>query len=844
MTFVFPILLGGLVLAGIPVLLHLIVRQKPRTLPFPAFRFLVQKQKTNLRKLRLRHFLLLALRMLLIAAMCLALAQPRLFYQGLNLSSERPVAAILLFDTSASMDYKGGDLSCLELAKQRGLEFLDKLPEGGRLLVLDSADVLRERAEEPWLRSADEARKRITALKMRPANAPVTRSLERALRRFGEMARSTEDPQAQQLLRFLCVFTDRTRGCWEAQRLEALQELADQVPPLYEGAQQARGQLSPLQDLLRELRDKLPPAGKDYSDQSLLEAVGTLQEEIRNLMPADLPPSPTLAAALRKVRRLSREVLRQTEPSEAPDANQEYRTKLRTSLQQLLRDLGGVQVLFVDVGPAQPVDLALVGFDLPRDHRGQPQQTFAAGERWVLQATVQATGKDIENALLCQLDGKKKPARSFKVAAGQKEAIPLLDASVLADLAPGPHQLEVRFETAADALPFNNQTYLTFAVRAKRRILVLADDAKKASLPARALSALGYDVDVKASELPKLEGYHAVYLVSVATPSAELWQALDNFVRAGGGLAIVPPGDEMTRAAYNEGPAQKLLPGTFTDEVKAKEPGSPWLWSGDRGQYQHPFLQAFGVWKDDPKTDFILYPRGAVRYWEVKPYDPRAVLVRYQDDKKRPAVLERVTEAGQGKVLLFTTPLDEREPPWNNYEAKVTSFYLALMLQSGRYLCGTEEDRTVNFTLGQDEPVVVLPPGKRYPRYALAGAELFDNLSPGEKSLLSFRELAEPGNYVLEGREGNQKQPVAAFSVQMPAEESDLTRVPEADLEQLAGPGAVIAPGRNMELRQALGGYWSEPVEVFPWLLVLLLLVLAVENLLANKFYRQDEGAH
>ena len=62
MTFVFPILLGGLALAGIPVLLHLIVRQKPKRLPFPAFRFLVQQRRSNLRKLRLRQLLLLALR--------------------------------------------------------------------------------------------------------------------------------------------------------------------------------------------------------------------------------------------------------------------------------------------------------------------------------------------------------------------------------------------------------------------------------------------------------------------------------------------------------------------------------------------------------------------------------------------------------------------------------------------------------------------------------------------------------------------------------------------------------------------------------------------------------------
>ena len=67
MTFVHPLLLGGLLLVGIPVLIHLIMRQKPKHLLFPAVRFLLQRQKTNQRKLQLRHLLLLALRMLLLA---------------------------------------------------------------------------------------------------------------------------------------------------------------------------------------------------------------------------------------------------------------------------------------------------------------------------------------------------------------------------------------------------------------------------------------------------------------------------------------------------------------------------------------------------------------------------------------------------------------------------------------------------------------------------------------------------------------------------------------------------------------------------------------------------------
>src|SRR5947208_2410597 len=104
MTFTFPLLLGGLLLAGIPVVLHLLLRQKPKIIEFPAFRFLVQRQRTNLTKLRLRHIVLMALRVLLLAAIIFALAQPKVKDNPWSLPSDQAVAAIFLFDTSASMD--------------------------------------------------------------------------------------------------------------------------------------------------------------------------------------------------------------------------------------------------------------------------------------------------------------------------------------------------------------------------------------------------------------------------------------------------------------------------------------------------------------------------------------------------------------------------------------------------------------------------------------------------------------------------------------------------------------------------------------------------------------------
>ena len=81
------------------------------------------------------------------------------------------------------------------------------------------------------------------------------------------------------------------------------------------------------------------------------------------------------------------------------------------------------------------------------------------------------------------------------------------------------------------------------------------------------------------------------------------------------------------------------------------------------------------------------------------------------------------------------------------------------------------------------------------------------------------------------------------FSLNVPGEESDLSRVPLAEIEPLFGKDAVRAVRQGNDMQDALQGQWSEPVELYPLLMVVLLLALALENLLANKFYRQQAEA-
>src|SRR2546422_11698131 len=111
MSFIHGYLLAGLVLAGLPILIHLAMRQKPRRLSFPAFRFLKLRHNINRRRMRLQHLLLLLLRIGLIAALCLALARPQVSSEAVSWDAEPPVSAVFRFDTSPSIEYQSRGVS-------------------------------------------------------------------------------------------------------------------------------------------------------------------------------------------------------------------------------------------------------------------------------------------------------------------------------------------------------------------------------------------------------------------------------------------------------------------------------------------------------------------------------------------------------------------------------------------------------------------------------------------------------------------------------------------------------------------------------------------------------------
>src|SRR5438132_9440421 len=106
MSFLAPAFFLGLGAIAIPILIHLIQRERKRVVQFPSLMFLQRIPYQSVRRRRIRHWLLLAMRVAAIALLVLAFARPFL-RQGATVleaaGGAREVA--ILLDQSASIGY-------------------------------------------------------------------------------------------------------------------------------------------------------------------------------------------------------------------------------------------------------------------------------------------------------------------------------------------------------------------------------------------------------------------------------------------------------------------------------------------------------------------------------------------------------------------------------------------------------------------------------------------------------------------------------------------------------------------------------------------------------------------
>lgn len=99
MSFLAPFFLSLAVLAGVPLLVHLLRRRVTRRVEFPAVRFLLQTEREHDRERLVRNRLLLLLRLLAVLALVAAVARPMARFVG---SGHPPIAVAIVLDQSMS----------------------------------------------------------------------------------------------------------------------------------------------------------------------------------------------------------------------------------------------------------------------------------------------------------------------------------------------------------------------------------------------------------------------------------------------------------------------------------------------------------------------------------------------------------------------------------------------------------------------------------------------------------------------------------------------------------------------------------------------------------------------
>jgi len=117
LQFLFSAALWGLPLMGLPLLLHLLFRQKAPVVQFSTLRFIQASLRQTAARKRVQRWLLLACRALLLGLLIWALAQPALKPSAsLSGGTSASVAAAVVVDTSYSMLLRDGQTTLLQKA--------------------------------------------------------------------------------------------------------------------------------------------------------------------------------------------------------------------------------------------------------------------------------------------------------------------------------------------------------------------------------------------------------------------------------------------------------------------------------------------------------------------------------------------------------------------------------------------------------------------------------------------------------------------------------------------------------------------------------------------------------
>ena len=172
---------------AVPLFLHFFNLRQPRTVDFSSLAFVKELQETAVQRVRIKEWLLLLLRVLAIACLVLAFAQPTLTGNLAGVGASVRTAHGVVVDNSLSMgrDAEEGGIA-LDQAKTQAEGVLETVGEGDEVGVWATAPS-PVRPDRPSLSSSGGlAREAVRALEPRAGAAPLARRVVEAAEAVAE----------------------------------------------------------------------------------------------------------------------------------------------------------------------------------------------------------------------------------------------------------------------------------------------------------------------------------------------------------------------------------------------------------------------------------------------------------------------------------------------------------------------------------------------------------------------------------------------------------------------------------------------------------------------------------
>ncbi len=787
MIFLHLSLLAGLGAMGLPVALHLLSRRQPRLVTFPALRFVKHTVVQQRGSWQLRHFLLLLLRVGLIAALALALARPRVHSAMLTTalglgalisaaifaslvaliayvtkrgaavwisttilsiflwcsvigwtlysvasgpvvpSSDQtaPVAAAIIVDTGPSLDYRADNSKRLEVAKDMTAWILGQLPIDSRVGVLTNAP-LGALSLDPAT-----AKAQVQNLQLQASHVDLLSRLRTAIDLV--LASGLDRKEVY-------VVTDLVRSSWS-------------------------GNAGDIAKLLEE-----------HSREVLVQIIDVGTQQTTNWQLGNV----------------------ESETQSLPE--------------------GGDAVWSVNVSRSAKTPGASVSVEL---HQEQIDPTLPI----------------ISNGQL-KVPGSKIVDRQLVDLTQSLEARINLTAR---SLQPGTHNFQIRL-TVADPLELDNVRYATAVCEAQQSALVVAEDGDVARFLRLALSPFSdgekdptessTTQQVRYNQLPEvaMDRYAVLVLNDPPTLPPSTITLLESHVKQGGGLFITLGPAIGSPEDAQASPLSKLLPGKLARVTRrATSDNSLFLVNATE---THPLFHIFGAMVSD--VPWNVYP--IYRSWELENLAADAQILMTTSDRALPALI--MQPRGAGQILTLTTPLPARlesgQVQWNALISGENPWpAFGLLNGAVRVLSGQTQSR-YNFMAGQ--PVTLSNDTKTFPAlYELYSPAGQTRRVQANEGMLLLGSLDQAGTYRLRALQGSNVR--RAASVNTPADDTKLVRMETAELDALLGQGHYKLAREKREIESSVGQA-RYGRELFPLLMVCVAGLFLAEQAMSNRFYR------